>query len=77
MAETFGMRFRAWRVSTPDPETGRAISQAKLAETLLCSLSAVRKYEKAHRLPHPLIKREILRLWPDFFNRMPARYMGR
>jgi hypothetical protein len=50
-----------------DPETGKATSQEKLARLLLISLSVVRKYETGKRLPHPLIRREILKLWPNLF----------
>lgn len=67
MTETFGQRLRSRRLAMIDPETGRGTSQEKLARTLLCSLSVIRKYELGARLPHPLIRRELLRLWPDLF----------
>ena len=74
-AETFGMRLRTKRISTIDPDTEKPMTQEKLARILLVSLSVVRKYERTGRLPHPLIRRELLRLWPDLFGapQLPPR----
>lgn len=66
-AETFAAKFKARRLATIDQETGKPMSQEKLARLLLISLSVVRKYEAGRRLPHPLIRRELLKLWPDLF----------
>ena len=72
MTETFGMRFTARRLATIVPATEEkpehVMTQEELAEILEVSLSAVRCYSRDRRLPHPIIRRAILRLWPDFFS---------
>lgn len=71
MTETFGQRLVFRRRSTVVPATTdrpeHAMTQEELAAAILTSLSAVRHYERDRRLPHPIVRREILRLWPDFF----------
>lgn len=68
--DTFAARFRAMRLSIIDPETGKPMTQKRIAERLGVNLNTVRNYEYGHTLPHLIIRRELVRLFPDAFSRV-------
>lgn len=69
MSSTFASRFRAMRLSVIDPETNKPMTQTRMAERLGVDLRTVQNYEYGRTLPYPIIRREILRLFPDAFGR--------
>lgn len=72
MTETFGQRLAARRRLTIMPATperdAHPMTQVELAEMLCININTVRSYEQQVRLPHPLVRRAILAIWPDFFD---------
>lgn len=69
MSRSFAILFREERLKTPDPsKPGKMLSQPRLAEILGVNVNTVRMYEYGHRLPHPLVRREIFRLFPRLGN---------
>lgn len=75
MTETFGMRLvkarRGHMMPMQDkPRQVPHMTQEELAALLLISLSAVRHYERSRRLPHPIIRRELVRIFPNLFDSM-------
>lgn len=69
--ETFGQRLVAARKSHIMPGDGRAVpymTQKELAELILIDIETVRSYERDIRLPHPIIRRELLKVFPHLFD---------
>jgi hypothetical protein len=70
MGETFGERLAAARRARIMPGSNRRVpymTQKELSSTILVDLDTVRKYERGYRLPHNIIRRELLKLFPDLF----------
>jgi hypothetical protein len=71
MIETFGQRLAARRRGTIIPASSaqaeHVMTQVELAERLCINISTVRNYEQQRSLPHPLVRRAIVAVWPDFF----------
>lgn len=71
MTETFGQRLVAARKARLMEGEGRAVpymTQEELAALVLIDIDTLRKYERGLRLPHPLIRRELLKVFPDLFD---------
>ncbi len=69
MSRSFAILIKEARLATPDPEKpGKPLSQPRLAEILGCHVNTIRLYEYGLRLPHPLIRREIFRIFPSLGN---------
>ena len=64
----FSQVLRTNRIQTLDPETGKGMTQPQAAALIGCNLSTYRKYEHDKRLPHPMFRKEILRIWPNTFH---------
>ena len=66
MSRSFAILLREARLHTPDPERpGKMLTQPRAATLIGVCLESYRKYEQSRSLPHPLVRREIFRLWPD------------
>lgn len=65
MSRSFAILLKEVRERTPDPERpGKMLTQARAAELIGCSLQGYRFYEQDKRLPHPIIRTQIFRIWP-------------
>lgn len=66
--QAFGAALRARRLEMVDPETGRKpISQERLSLLLSLSENCIGNYERGLRVPHPLVRRELERVFPGLF----------
>lgn len=69
MSRSFAILLRETREQTPDPQKpGKTLSQPRMAEIIGVSLGAYRLYEYDQRTPHPVIRREIFRLFPSIMS---------
>lgn len=71
MTETFGQRLIAARKAHIMPGEDRAVpymTQRELAELVIIDIDTLRKYEQGIRLPHPIIRRELLKIFPSLFD---------
>lgn len=66
MSRSFAIILRETRESTPDPtRPGKMLSQPRMAEIIGVNVGTYRLYEYDKRTPHPIIRREIFRLFPS------------
>jgi DNA-binding transcriptional regulator YiaG len=71
LGEAFGKRLAAARRAHIMEGEGRKVphmTQKELAIVLLIDIDTIRKYERSRRLPHPLIRRELLKVFPNLFS---------
>lgn len=69
MPEKWNIRLRRIRLETIDPSTEKPMSQPRAATLIGCNVHTYRQYEYGLRLPHPMFRREMLRLWPGLFSK--------
>ena len=65
IAKPFHLALREARRSTIDPDTGKAITQKRLAELIGIGFQTVSRHERSKHLPAFHIRKEYFRLLPS------------